>query len=103
LVVEPGALPVVVPVPPMDDPVVLPVAAVPPAAELAPEPVPLCANANVLDSASAPAKAIVVNLMIRSFIDDCESNRGPALCSGFSTSVIDRDRCADHELGGFRC
>jgi hypothetical protein len=81
----------------MDDPVVLPVAAVPPAAELAPEPVPLCANANVLDSASAPANAIVVNFMIRSFIDDCESNRGTALCSDFSTSVIDRDRCADRE------
>jgi hypothetical protein len=81
----------------MDDPVVLPVAAVPPAAELAPEPVPLCANANVLDSASAPANAIVVNFMIRSFMDDCESNRGTALCSDFSTSVIDRDRCADRE------
>jgi len=52
LVVE---LPVVVPF--ADDPVVVPLAACPPAPELPPaEPLPLCASANVLESASATAK-----------------------------------------------
>ncbi len=56
-VVEP-AVPVVVPM--LDDPAVpVPVTELPPA-----EPVPLCANANVLESANAAASAIVASFMI---------------------------------------
>jgi hypothetical protein len=63
----PVFLPVVLPVvlPFVDEPVAVPLAAEPPAAELPPaEPPPLCASANVLDSARAVAKAIFVSLMI---------------------------------------
>jgi hypothetical protein len=61
--VLPVGLPVVLPF--IDEPVVVPLAAEPPAAELPPaEPPPLCASANVLDSARAVAKAILVSLMI---------------------------------------
>ena len=46
------------------DPVVVPFAAGAPAAELAlPEPLPLCASANVLEIASAAATPILINLM----------------------------------------
>jgi len=56
--VEPAVLPVVVPM--LDDPAVpVPVTELPPA-----EPVPLCANANVLESANAAASAIVASFMI---------------------------------------
>jgi hypothetical protein len=59
----PVFLPVALPF--ADEPVVVPLAAEPPAAELPPaEPPPLCASANVLDSARAVAKAILVSLMI---------------------------------------
>jgi hypothetical protein len=55
--------PVVVPL--VDEPVVVPLAADPPALELPPaEPLPLCANANVLVSASAAANPIVTSLMV---------------------------------------
>ena len=60
-------LPVVVPF--VDEPVVVPLAADPPALELPAaeppaEPPPLCANANVLVSASAAANPIVTSLMV---------------------------------------
>jgi hypothetical protein len=58
--------PVVVPF--VDDPVVVPLAAGAPAAELPPaEPLPLCARANVLESASAAANPMLVSLMVLSF------------------------------------
>ncbi len=60
-VVEPGALPVVLPL--TDEPAVEPVAAEPPAAEPAPAAPPLWANANVLERANAPANAIVVSFI----------------------------------------
>jgi hypothetical protein len=57
--------PVVVPF--IDDPVVAPPAADPPAAELpAAEPLPLCAKANVLESASAAANPMLINFMVSS-------------------------------------
>jgi hypothetical protein len=61
-------MPVVPPlVPPLiDEPPVVPLAAAPPAAEPPPaEPPLLCASANVLDSANAVAKAMVVSFMDR--------------------------------------
>jgi hypothetical protein len=67
----PVFLPVVLPValPFIDEPVAAPLAAEPPAVELPPaEPPPLCASANVLDNARAVAKAILVSLMIDSFL-----------------------------------
>ena len=52
-------------VPPFVDPVVVPLAAGAPAAELPlAEPLPLCASANVLESASAAATPIHINLMV---------------------------------------
>ena len=49
----------------VDEPVVVPLAADPPALELPPaEPPPLWANANVLASASAAANPIVTSLMV---------------------------------------
>jgi hypothetical protein len=49
----------------VDEPVVVPLAADPPALELPPaEPPPLCAIANVLVSASAVANPIVTSLMV---------------------------------------
>ena len=63
VVVEPAVLPVMVPF--VDEPVVVPLAAGPPAAELPPaEPLPLCASANVPESANAVANAIVVSFMV---------------------------------------
>ena len=82
VVLGPGAVERVAPVPipvvvlpgvvaPIDEPVllVLPLAAAPPEAEPAPaEPPLLCASANVLDSASAVANAIVETFMVASFL-----------------------------------
>jgi hypothetical protein len=63
----PEVVPVVVPF--MEPPVVLPLAAGPPAAELPPaEPPELCASARVLVSASVVAIAVVLNFMC-SFLD----------------------------------
>jgi hypothetical protein len=56
----PVVVPVDEPVVPIDEPVVVPVAVEPPPAE----PVPLCAKASVLVSASAVANPILVSLMI---------------------------------------
>jgi hypothetical protein len=61
VVVELPARPVVVPF--MVEPVEVPLAAEPPAAVLPPAD-PLCASANVLDSAKAVANAIVESLMV---------------------------------------
>jgi hypothetical protein len=69
-----AALPALVPTPPLVAlPVVVPfveevvpVAADPPVAELAPAELPACANAKVLVSASAAANPIVVSFMIDS-------------------------------------
>jgi hypothetical protein len=59
----PGEAPVVVPF--IDDPVVVPLAAVPPVAEFAPaEPLPLCAKARVLESASATASPMLLSFMM---------------------------------------
>jgi hypothetical protein len=73
-------MPVVPPVAPAptDEPLLVPLAAVPPAAEPPPaEPPLLCASANVLDSANAVAKAIVVNFMGWFLVDDCHDNSPP--------------------------
>ena len=60
-------LPVVVPF--VDEPVVVPLAAGPPAAELPPaEPVPLCASANEPVSANVAANAIVVSFIVVSLV-----------------------------------
>jgi hypothetical protein len=65
-------LPVVVPF--TEEPVVVPLAAEPPAAELPPaeppEDPPLCASANVLESAKAAASAIVVSFIVVSLSGD---------------------------------
>jgi hypothetical protein len=62
VVVDPAVLPVVDPF--VDEPVVVPLAAGPPAAELPPaEPVPLCASANEPVSANAAPNAIVASFM----------------------------------------
>jgi hypothetical protein len=74
LVTAPPApeLPVVVPF--LEEPVVVPLAAEPPAVELPPaEPLeepPLCASANVLESAKAVASAIVVSFIVVSLFSD---------------------------------
>jgi hypothetical protein len=63
VVVDPAVLPVVVPL--VDGPVMVPLAADPPAAELPPvEPLPLCASARLLESANAAASAIVVSFIV---------------------------------------
>jgi hypothetical protein len=68
VVVEPAVLPVVVPL--VDEPVMVPLAADPPAAELPPvEPLPLCASARLLErrlleSANAAASTIVVSFIV---------------------------------------
>jgi hypothetical protein len=70
-------MPVVPPVAPAptDEPLLVPLAAVPPAAEPPPaEPPLLCASANVLDSANAVAKAIVVSFMGWFLVDDWHDN-----------------------------
>jgi hypothetical protein len=60
-------LPVVVPF--VDEPVVVPVAAGAPAAELPlAEPVPLCASANEPVSANAAANAVVANFIVVSLV-----------------------------------
>jgi hypothetical protein len=87
MVVVPGlvdALPVVVPV--VGEPLGLPLIAglpvPPPAAEPgAPTPPLVCASANVLESASAPANAIVMIFMIVSLVDDQDKITGNGLCS----------------------
>ena len=67
VVVDPAVLPVVDPF--VDEPVVLPLAAGPPAAELPPaKPVPLCASANVPVSANVAANAIVASFMVLSLV-----------------------------------
>jgi hypothetical protein len=69
-------------VPFVDDPVVVPLAADPPALELPPAvPPPLWASANVLERASAPANAIVAILMVVSLVDDGDKTRSSGLCS----------------------
>jgi hypothetical protein len=80
-VVDPVALPVVPPVvfPFMDEPVVVLLAAEPPVVEPPPAVPPLlCASANVLVSASAPANAIVVSLMVVSFVGGRGKPKEPA-------------------------
>jgi hypothetical protein len=68
VVVEPAVLPVVVPL--VDEPVMVPLAADPPAVELPPvEPLPLCASARLLErrlleSANAAASTIVVSFIV---------------------------------------
>jgi hypothetical protein len=63
VVVDPAVLPVVVPF--VDEPVVVPLAAGAPAAELPlAEPVPLCATANEPESANVAANAIVANFIV---------------------------------------
>ena len=70
-------LPVVVPF--IEDPVVVPLPADPPAVELPPaappEDPPLCASANVLESAKAVANAIVVSFIVVSLFSDGLDNR----------------------------
>jgi hypothetical protein len=72
-VVEPGRFAIELP---FTEPGAPPVAAEPPTLEPAPDiPAPpplLCASANVLESASAPANAIVISFIVVSLIDDQE-------------------------------
>jgi hypothetical protein len=76
----PVALPVVVPL--VDGDVVVPLVAAPPEAEPAPaEPPLLCASANVLDSASAVASAIVETFMAAFLSTYPLINRGVVICS----------------------
>ena len=66
-VVDPGGL--AIELPPTDEPVA-PVAVEPPTLEPAPDvPGLLWANANELESASAPAKAIVISFMVFSLVN----------------------------------
>jgi hypothetical protein len=70
--VERAVLPVV---PPLTDGLVVPLAAGLPTEEPAPaEPVPLCASANVLDSARAEASAMVESFMVVSSLA-CRKNK----------------------------
>jgi hypothetical protein len=78
VVVELPALPVVVPF--IVEPVAVPLAAEPPAAVLAPVD-PLCASANVLDSAKAVANAIVVSFIVVSLVEWSRSIAMSVLCS----------------------
>jgi hypothetical protein len=67
VVVDPAVLPVVVPF--VDEPVVVPLAAGPPAAELPPaEAVPLFASANEPVSANVAANAIVASFTVASLV-----------------------------------
>jgi hypothetical protein len=67
-VVEPGALPVVIPFV-VDEPGVVPLVAGAPVLVLPPaEPLPVCASANVLDRTKAPVNAIVASFMVVSSI-----------------------------------
>ena len=73
VVVDPAVLPVVVPF--VDEPVVVPLAASPPAAELPPaEPVPFCASANEPVSANVAANAIVASFVVASLVLSTKDN-----------------------------
>jgi hypothetical protein len=73
VVVDPAVLPAVVPF--VDEPVVVPLAAGPPAAELPPaELVPLCASANQPVSANVAANAIVASFMVISLVRSTKDN-----------------------------
>jgi hypothetical protein len=79
-VVEPGGFAIEFPF--TDEPA--PVAAEPPTLEPAPDvPVPplLCASAKVLESASAPANAIVMSFIVVSLVDDQEETSTGYRCS----------------------
>jgi hypothetical protein len=95
-VVEPGGLPIAFPL--TDEPVVVPVVAEPPVVELPPDipPLLLCASANVLESASAPANANVASFMVVSLVDDGEETRKSDGCSAVlqheDVSKFRRDR-----------
>jgi hypothetical protein len=94
---EPAARPVVLPF--MDEPTVDPLAAVPPAAELppaAPPALPLCASANVLESANAVASAIVLSFMISSFSSLREAATRRRFARSINSSSRDRSRQAVH-------
>jgi hypothetical protein len=88
VVAEPVVLPAPMPVvPPVVVPVAPPLMDAPPVAELAPAellPLLVCANANVLDSANAVARAIVVSFMVVSLCALFQAVQHPtnALCSG---------------------
>jgi hypothetical protein len=82
-VVEPGGFAIEFPF--TDEPEVAPVAAEPPTLEPAPDvpaPPPLiCAIAIVLESASAPANAIVISFIVVSLVDDQEKTSTGYGCS----------------------
>jgi hypothetical protein len=72
-----------------DDPVVVPVVAEPPAVEPPPAVPPLlCASANLLESASAPANAIVMSFMVVSLVDDQEKTSTGNGCSFISDTKM---------------
>ncbi|MDB5606288.1 MAG: hypothetical protein JWP25_3188 [Bradyrhizobium sp.] len=82
---DPVVRPVVLPF--VDEPVVVPLAAEPPAVELPPAELPLlCASANVLDSAKAVARAMVVSFMVDSSSIDVEGQ--------FDTMILRSDTVA---------
>jgi hypothetical protein len=83
--VEPGGFAISFPF--TDEPVVVPVAE-PPVLEPAPEVPPplLCASAKVLESASAPANAIVMSFMVASLVGDQGKTGAGGGCSSISNT-----------------
>lgn len=80
----------------MDEPVVAPVAVEPPALEPAPEvPALLWASANVLESANAPANAMVVSFMVISLVDDREKTNQRDGCSSDSNTKTSATETSD--------
>jgi hypothetical protein len=84
-----------------DDPVV----AEPPAVEPPPAVPPLlCASANVLESASAPANAIVMSFMVVSLVDDQQKTSTGNGCSFISDTKMSANSGdgADRKINTFR-
>jgi hypothetical protein len=93
--VEHGGFPI--PFPFADEPVVVALVAEPPAVEPAPAVPPLlCASANVLESASAPANAIVMSFMVVSLVDD----QGKTTAGDGCSSAANTKTSANFASGG---
>jgi hypothetical protein len=83
--VEPGGFPIAFPF--TDEPAVVPVVAEPPALEPPPDTPPLLwASAKVLESASAPANAIVMSFMVSSLVGDLGKTSMGDGCSSVSNT-----------------
>jgi hypothetical protein len=84
-----------------DEPGVAPVAAEPPVPELPPDIPPLlllCASATVLESASAPANAIVMSFMVVSLVEDLGKTSTGGGCSSNSDTKTSANS-ADGQTG----